>query len=273
MSLPDLSVTIITKNEARRLGRCLDSVSFADEIVVVDSGSTDDTVGIARGAGARVTVTDWPGFGPQKNRALELAHGRWVLSIDADEQVTPELRDEILAIVRDARAPADAPQAWWLRRASTFCGRRLRHGDWSNDRVLRLFRRGEARFSDDRVHERLLYEGRSGELRGILLHDTVETLDDAHGKAISYALAGADRVRARGRGGLAAAVGHAGWSFVRGFALRGGFLDGRRGWQLAGCNALGTYLRYRFAGLDGERRAALARAWAARLGLEAPDGG
>lgn len=265
---PDLSVTIITKNEAHRIGRCLASVSFADEIIVLDSGSTDDTVAIARAAGAKVSVTDWPGFGVQKNRALALATGRWVLSIDADEQVTPALRDEMLAVVRGANAEG-ACEGWWLRRESTFCGQPIRHGDWSNDRVLRLFLRERARFSDDRVHERVLCDGPTGRLRGVLLHDTVDTLADAYAKAIDYAIAGAERVRARGRGGRGAALSHAAWTFLRGYLVRGGFRDGGRGWQLARCNTLGTYLRYRLAALDDVQRTQLVRVWARRVGVDA----
>lgn len=281
---PLLSVTIITLNEARRIERCLRSVAFADEIVVVDSGSTDDTVAIARRNGAIVLQTpDWPGFGAQKNRALDQAHGKWVLSIDADEEVTEPLRAAILAVVHGSRcapgagavpatdatdATESGPAGYWVRRASTFCGRRLRFGDWSNDRVLRLFRREHARFSDDRVHERVLCEGALGLLDGLLLHRTVETIDDAHHKVLAYALAAAQRVADRGRGGSVQAVTHGAWSLVRGFVFRGGFLDGYQGWRLARCNALGTYLRYRFAGMSPQARRAYASRWAVRLGLD-----
>ena len=242
---PRLSVILITLNEAHGLERCLRSVDFADEIVVVDSGSTDDTVALARAAGARVAVqADWPGFGRQKNRALDLATGDWVLSIDADEVVTPGLRDAILAAVR---APGHA-DAFRIRRRSCFAGKPLRFGDWLGDRVVRLFRRGRARFSDDVVHERLVHDGPAPVLDGLLMHYTVDSLADALDKARRYALDGAPGVAARGRGGLASALGHAGWTFLRGYVLRGGFLDGRLGLVLAWCNASGTWQRYRIAG-------------------------
>ncbi len=247
MTEPRLSAVLITKNEAHRIERCLRSVAFADETVVLDCGSTDDTVAIARSLGADARVAaGWPGFGPQKNRALALAHGRWVFSIDADEEVTPELAAAILQVVA---SDGDGRDGWWVRRASTFCGQPIRHGDWRNDRVLRLFRRDRARFSDDVVHERVLCDGPQGELDGLLLHDSVESPADGRDKMLRYARAGAEKLRARGRGGFASALLHGGWTFVRGYLLRGGFLDGGAGLAIARLNAEGTYLRYRWAGL------------------------
>ncbi|MEO8153808.1 MAG: glycosyltransferase family 2 protein, partial [Rhizobacter sp.] len=171
-----LSVTLITHNESRHIAACLKSVAFADEWVVVDSGSTDGTREIAESLGARVIKTDdWPGFGVQKNRALALAQGRWVLSIDADERVSETLAARIVETIKNDQA-ADGYE---LTRLSRFCGQWMRHGDWYPDRVLRLFRRGRGRFTDDLVHERLRIEGRVERLAGDLLHDTMPTLDDA----------------------------------------------------------------------------------------------
>lgn len=256
MPSPALSVTVITKNEAHRIERCLKSVAFADEIVVVDSGSTDDTVAIARRNGARVTVTeDWPGFGRQKNRALELATGRWVLSVDADEEVTSELRAAILGVVRGNGANGANGEAngYWITRASNFCGRPIRHGDWRNDRVLRLFRRDAARFTDDVVHERVDCPAPLGRLDGLLLHDSVDSLADAIEKTERYARLGAAKLRARGRGGFWSALLHAAWTFLRGYVLRLGFLDGRAGASIALLNARGTWRRYRLAGAPAAR--------------------
>lgn len=239
-----LSVVVITRNEARRIRACLESVAFADEIVVLDGASTDGTADIARACGATVHVAaDWPGFGPQKNRALALARGPWVFSIDADEVVTPELRDAIRAVVADPQA---AP-GWWLRRRSTFCGRPVRFGDWGRDRVLRLFRKDAARFSDDVVHESVQCPAPHGLLAGVLLHHTVDTVADAEEKTLRYARLGAAKLRARGKGGTVSAAVHAGWGFVRMYLLRGGFLDGWAGWQVARLAARGTWLRYRWA--------------------------
>ncbi len=250
LSVPGgLSVAIIACNEAHRIARCLQSVSFADQIVVLDSGSTDDTVAIARGLGADVEVTpDWPGFGPQKNRALVRCRYRWVLSIDADEQVSDALAAEILRVLREA--PAEATVAgYWLRRSSRYCGQVIRHGLWGNDRVLRLFERQRGRFTDARVHESLVCDGETRVLEGILVHDSVDSPEDARSKARRYAFLGAEALRARGRGGSLQGGVHAGWSFVRGYLLRAGFLDGRFGLTLARLNAAGTFWKYHWAAL------------------------
>ena len=166
-----LSVIVITRNAGATLKRCLESVRWADEIVVLDSGSTDDTVAIAREyTGMVETTADWPGFGVQKNRALERAAGEWVLSLDADEWVSAELRAEIeTALAR----PGD-PVAYRMPRLSSFCGRPIRHSGWWPDYVARLFRRGHARFSDDLVHERLLPQGGVASLTNPLMHEAVE---------------------------------------------------------------------------------------------------
>lgn len=250
LSVPGgLSVAIIACNEAHRIARCLQSVAFADQVVVLDSGSTDDTVAIARGLGADVEVTpDWPGFGPQKNRALARCRYRWVLSIDADEQVSDALAAEILRVLREA--PAEATVAgYWLRRSSRYCGQVIRHGLWGNDRVLRLFERQRGRFTDARVHESLVCDGETRVLEGILVHDSVDSPEDARSKARRYAFLGAEALRARGRGGALQGGVHAGWSFVRGYLLRAGFLDGRFGLTLARLNAVGTFWKYHWAAL------------------------
>jgi glycosyltransferase involved in cell wall biosynthesis len=266
-----LSVIIITRDEVHRIGRAIDALAFADEIVVLDSGSTDGTREVARAAGARVEQTDdWPGFGRQKNRVLDLARGDWILSIDADELVTEALADAILEAIRppfaeveaDADADADAnvqaPVAWWIERRSRWCGRPVRFGDWRRDRVLRLFRRGAARFSDDIVHERVVCDGIHGQLAGWLWHDTVDTPEDGTEKALRYARLGAERLRQRGRGGRWSALWHAGGGFVRGYVLRLGCLDGRAGWAIATTNAYATWLRYRLAA-DPEFEATLSK--------------
>lgn len=243
---PRLSVAIITRDEAHRIARCLQAVDFADEIVVLDSGSTDGTAELARALGAQVVVDPhFPGFGAQKNRALAMASGDWVLSIDADEVVTAELREAIAATIAQPRGC----NGFWIRRRSTWCGQPIHHGDWRDDRVLRLFARGAARFSDDLVHERVLCPTPHGELAGWLLHDSVDSRADAQAKMLRYARLGAEKLRAGGRGGLVAACTHAFWTFVRGYFVRGGLLDGRAGLEIAATNARGTYLRYRWAGL------------------------
>ena len=242
-----LSVTLITHNESRHIAACLKSVAFADEWVVVDSGSTDGTREIAEAMGARVVKTnDWPGFGVQKNRALDLARGRWVLSIDADERVSDALAERIRTVIQNDHA-ADGYE---LSRVSRFCGQWMRHGDWNPDRVLRLFRRERGRFTDDLVHERLQVAGPVERLAGDLLHDTMPTLDDALDKLNRYSSGRAlDKVKAGGQGGLGAALGHGLWAFLRCYLLKRGFLDGRLGFVLAVYQAEGTYYRYLKMGL------------------------
>lgn len=236
-----LSVIIITRNEALNIRDCLESVRWADEIVVLDSGSDDDTLALCREFPVQVHQnSDWPGFGPQKNRVLALASGDWVLSLDADERISPELRREIAVAI--ATATSDVYE---MPRRSWYCGRPMRHSGWWPDYVPRLFRRGSARFSDDAVHERLCFEGKAGRLREPIEHLSFRTLDQVLDKMNRYSSAGAQTMQRRGkRGSLGAAVGHGLWSFVRTYILRRGFLDGREGFILAVSNAEGTYYRY-----------------------------
>jgi glycosyltransferase involved in cell wall biosynthesis len=246
MPAPNLSVIVITHNEGHQIADCLKSVAFADEWIVVDSGSTDDTREQAAALGARVTRSDdWPGFGRQKNRALALAQGRWVLSLDADERVSVPLAAAIRAAVAPRADDAAGPAGYQLSRLSRFCGQWMRHGDWYPDRVTRLFLRGRARFTDDLVHERLDVQGPVARLPGELLHETMPTLHDALDKMNRYSSGRAvDKVRAGRGGGLGTALAHGAWAFFRAYLLRRGFLDGRLGFVLAVYNAEGTYYRY-----------------------------
>lgn len=235
-----LSVIIITKNEAANIGQCLDSVSFADEIVVVDSGSTDQTRQIAQERGAKVTLADWPGFGPQKNRALSLATGEWVLSIDADERVTPELRQEIQQVLADPQA-----EAYKIARLSNYGGRWIRHSGWWPDHVLRLFKRGTARFSDVAVHESVQTSSRVLTLGAHFLHYPYADLESHIAKLNHYSSEAAAMMHARGKQtSVAGALGHAVWTFIRIYLIRRGFLDGREGFILAMMGATGSFYRY-----------------------------
>ncbi|CAB3690248.1 MAG: glycosyltransferase family 2 protein [Achromobacter pulmonis] len=238
-----LSVIVITKNEAANIAECLKSVAFADEFIVVDSGSTDGTVELARALGARVEVTsDWPGFGPQKNRALDLATGDWVLSIDADERVTPELAREIQDTLAAPRA-----DAYEIARLSNFCGRDIRHSGWWPDYVLRLFKRGTARFNDAAVHERVVPANGQPplQLKGYFQHYPYDNLDALVTKINRYSSDAAAMMYAKGkRTGVFGALGHSFWTFVRIYLIRRGFLDGRHGLVLAVTAAAGSFFRY-----------------------------
>jgi glycosyltransferase involved in cell wall biosynthesis len=246
--MPTLSAIVITRNEARNIEDCLDALAFCDERIVVDSGSDDDTVRKAEAKGARVVSREWKGFGAQKNFALSLATGDWVLSIDADERVTPALAAEIRAAV--ARAGADGYQ---MPRLSCFCGRPMRHSGWFPDYILRLFKRGRARFSDDAVHERVMCDGPVARLSEPLLHEPVLRLEDALSRMDRYSTAGAEKLAGR-RVWFATGIVRGMWAFFRTYILRAGFLDGREGFLLAVANAEGTYYRYMKAWLAGHRR-------------------
>ena len=187
---------MITCNEQTTLRRCIDSVRFADEIVVVDNGSTDGTVTLARSLGAKVIETaDWPGFGAQKNRALAAASGDWVFSLDADEWIEAPLASEIQAVIADP----NAADGYEIPRCSRFCGRIVRHCGWSPDYVLRLFRRTQGRFSDDLVHEKVILDGSLGRLKHSIQHESITDAADALDKVERYAAAAADMLIARGR--------------------------------------------------------------------------
>lgn len=236
-----LSVIVIAKDEAAVIRRCLESVAWADEIIVLDSGSTDGTVEICQACMARVEATaDWPGFGVQKNRVLALATGDWVLSIDADEWATEALRAEIQA----AMATPGAYGAFRMPRLSSYCGRFMRHSGWWPGHVTRLFRRGQARFSDDLVHERLIVESAIGTLRAPLMHESYRNLEQVLAKVNAYSSAGAAMARQRGRkASLGGAVLRGLWTFFRTYFLRAGFLDGREGLMVAISNAETSYYR------------------------------
>jgi glycosyltransferase involved in cell wall biosynthesis len=247
-----LSVIIITKNEAANIQGCLESVQWADEIIVVDGGSSDATVAICTGFGARVYQHDWPGFGAQKNRALGYASQPWVFSIDADERVSPELRASIEAVLHD-----DSQQcaAYRVARLSSYCGRFMRHSGWYPDHIVRLFKREQARFSDALVHERVEVEGRIGMLDGELLHYSYADLEEVLHKVNDYSSAAAQMMQQRGkRSSLPGAVLRSVWTFLRTYILRRGFLDGREGFMVAVSNAQETYYRYLKLMLLNEQR-------------------
>ncbi len=248
--MPQLSAIVITRNEAANIGECLDSLAFCDERIVVDCGSDDATVDIARRKGARVEGHEWHGFGPQKNYALSLAAGTWVLSIDADERVTPQLA----AAIGAALTSADA-DAWEIPRVSTFCGRLMRHSGWYPDYVLRLFRRGKARFDDAVVHERVICAGRVKRLDKPLIHHPVLRLEDSLSRMDRYSTASAQALVASGRKvSFLSGIGHGLYAFLRTYVLRAGFLDGAEGFLLAVANAEGSYYRYMKAWLAGREQ-------------------
>lgn len=240
-SKPTISVILIAKNEACNVVRCLDSVRWADEIIVFDSGSTDDTVELCKQYTPHVFVTDWPGFGPQKNRALDKVTSDWVLTLDADEFLSPELSQKIQEIIISPQAK----NIYKIRRITQFCGQYLYYGDWKSDYPLKLFKRHKARFKDVPIHEALVGEGKVGKIKEIIWHHSYGSLEDMINKMNTYSTLSALQFGAEGKtGGILKASLKALWTFLRGYIFKFGFLDGKYGFLLAIANAEGCFYKY-----------------------------
>ena len=247
-----VSIVILAKNEEDRLGAALESVVFADEVVVADTGSTDGTRDVARLAGARFVPIGWEGFVASRNRALAEARHDWVLVLDADERVPDALRAEILAVL-EKDDPAAA--GYRMPRLSHFLGRPLRHGTWYPDFKLRLGRRSRGlRAEGGRVHETLEVDGTVGRLTAPLVHHPYRDLSDALRKGSTYARLGAlDRYDRGSRGSAPALFFRPLFEFFRFLVLRAGFLDGRVGFYVAFLHAFSYFLRAAFL-LEIQRR-------------------
>ena len=243
-----LSVAIITLNAASQLEACLQSARFADEIVVVDSGSTDGTQALAERHGARVIQQDWLGFGPQKQFAVEAACHDWVLCLDADERVTPALQmaiESALEIGQNSASTAAAPHAYRFPRCNRFLGRYLKHGEGYPDWSLRLFNRRHARWSDDAVHEKVVSDGTIGTLAGDLLHDSAESLSSYLTKQNRYTSLAADMALAAGK---RSSVGRVALSplvrFIKFYFVRQGFRDGLPGFVHIAIGCFNSMIKY-----------------------------
>lgn len=228
MGASGLSACIITLNEAERIGDCLASVSFCDEIVVVDAHSTDATREIAVRLGARVIERDWPGYRSQKQYATDAATHAWVLSVDADERVTPRLRAEIEALRAAGFAGA---RGWTIPRMTEYFGRFLRHGNAWPERQIRLYDRRAARWTGYEVHEKIAVSGPVGALASHLEHFAYHSLEDQLGRLDRYAALMAAQMYAAGRRcGITPVLVNPAWRLLRGLLVKGGLLDGWRGW-------------------------------------------
>lgn len=235
-----LSVVLIARDAAALLPACLASAAFADEIVVVDSGSADGTAEAARAAGARVVQQDWLGFGRQKQYAVEQARNDWVLCLDADERLTPELAASIRGALQAPVAPV-----YRMARRNRFLGRWLRHGEGYPDWSLRLFDRRHARWSDDAVHEKLLHAASPALLAGDLLHDSADDLGRYLDKQNRYTALAAQQLFERGRrAGLAELVLSPLVRFLKFYVLRLGFLDGVPGLVHIAIGCANSFLKY-----------------------------
>ncbi|NUZ05309.1 glycosyltransferase family 2 protein [Piscinibacter koreensis] len=237
---PTLTVVIVAKNEAANIAACVASASFADEVLVLDSGSSDGTATLAEQAGARVVATDWPGYGPQVARGFALATGDWVLSLDADERITPALRDEVIAAIRTTTFAG-----YRIPRVSEFVGRFIEHSGWRPDHTLRLGLRSRSSFTDHFLHAHMTVDGAIGTLQASIVHYSYPDLSDVLGKLDRYSTGHARDMLARGRSGsLGKALLHGGFAFFRTYVIRLGFLDGGHGLMLAIYNAEYAYYKY-----------------------------
>jgi len=236
-----LSVVMVTENEEERIRDALESVKGADEIIVVDAMSRDRTVEIAREYTAKVFLEEWKGFSAQKNSAIQKAGGDWILLLDADERVTPELWDEITGVVRGKTGI----RGYEIPRKSFFLGRWISHSGWWPDYTLRLFRRGTGRVSPRRVHERIDVDGPVGRLRSPLLHLTYQSISQFIRKADIYAGLSAREMAERGeRFSITRLLFSPPATFIRMYIIQRGFLDGSHGFILAGLYSYYTFLKY-----------------------------
>jgi len=240
-----ISVVIICKNEEKRIRRCLESVRWADEIVVVDSGSQDKTLEIVAEYTDKIFVNDdWPGFGLQKHFAVSMANNDWVLSIDSDEVVSDELRDEIIDLI----SVADDKHVYRINRLTSFCNKFIKHSGWHPDRIVRLFNKNYYQFNGAFVHEAVECEGaKKVDLQGKLFHYTFESLEEYMDKRNGYAKAWADSQYKKGRkASVIEVIGRTLFSFIRHYIIRLGVLDGYHGFLISVIQMQYTFNKYNF---------------------------
>jgi glycosyltransferase involved in cell wall biosynthesis len=237
-----ITAAVITLNEEANLAACLESVAFADEIVVLDAGSTDGTLEIARRFTDRVYSEPWAGYSRQKNRAFDLATGDWILSLDADERITPDLGAEIVVLLED---PPPAVDGYRLPFKVYYRGKWIRHGGFYPEVHLRLFRRGRGRFGERAVHEAIEVDGPVGLLEHPVEHHTYQSVSDYIRRMERYSTLSAEEYFSKGRRtGSLGVVGRAAFTFFRMYVLERGFLDGYEGLLLAGLYGMYTFVKY-----------------------------
>lgn len=235
-----LTVIIATKNEAPNIVECIQSVRFADEIIVLDSGSVDGTQDLAKSQGANVVELDWPGYGIQQQRGISSSRSEWVLSLDADERVSEKLKEEIIDSIASKHI-----DGFRLPRFSSFCGKFIEHSGWRPDYTLRLARRVKAGFTDHFLHAHMTVSGNISDLRNPIIHYSYKDIDDVLEKLVRYSVGNAKDLHQKGsKSSLSKALIHALWAFFRTYLIRLGFLDGSKGLMLAIYNAECTYYKY-----------------------------
>jgi glycosyltransferase involved in cell wall biosynthesis len=235
-----ISVCVITKNEAHNIVACLNSVAWADEIIILDAESTDNTVELCKQFTNKISVAPWPGCGPQRKAIFDQATCDWVLFLDADERITPKLAEEIQATIRNPKCTG-----YEIPFQSYYCGKRIRFGDWMNEKHIRLFKRSATKIIPRLVHFGLDIQGKIGRLHGHIVHYSFPNVTTVINKMHSYSTYGAEHFFQAGkRTTFGSAVRHGLFAFIRGYILRFGFLDGRQGLMLAISIAEGAYYKY-----------------------------
>ncbi|HVX65129.1 MAG TPA: glycosyltransferase family 2 protein [Bryobacteraceae bacterium] len=236
-----ISATIITCNEERKIARAIESLRCCDEILVVDSGSTDRTVEIAGKLGARVIESPWPGYSKQKNLAAAQAANDWILSLDADETLSEALEGEIWQL----RKNGPGFDAYTMPRMAQYLGRWILHSGWYPDRKVRLYHRDKATWVGEFVHESVRVEGTVGHLKSNILHYTCESLSEHLRTLDRYTTLAAQELVSRGEpAGWHNLIFEPGWTFVRTYLFQCGFLDGLEGLMISHMAALYTFLKY-----------------------------
>lgn len=242
MARPRLSAIVTSFNEEVHIRECLESLAFADDVLLVDSFSTDRTVEIARSVGGvRILQREYFGSAAQKNWAMDQVESPWILIVDADERVPPGLAREIEGLLEGG----PRAEQYYIRRENVFLDRVIRHSGWSTDRVVRLVRRGTARYPRRRVHSDIRPQGPAPLLRGALVHYTCRSLDQYLEKLHRYAQWGAADLWRKGRrAGVIELALRPAWRFLRMYAIQAGFLDGRHGLVLCALQAYGVFLKW-----------------------------
>lgn len=238
-----LTVSIITLNEERNLARTLESVkSFADEIVIVDSGSTDKTEEIAKNFNAKFYFQKWLGYGLQRNKAIDLATSEWVLNIDADEEISPDLACEIKKIKENKNSKYEVYKINFM---SVCFGKKIKYGGWSNSYRIRLFKKSAGRFNKNNVHEEFIYKGGVGKIKQYIYHHSYSDLADYFEKFNKYTTLGAiEYYKKNKKANLFSIVFSPVFKFLRMYVFRLGFLDGLEGFLLATTSSLYTMVKY-----------------------------
>ena len=236
-----VSATLITYNEERNISAALKSLAWADEIVVVDSGSTDATVEVCRNFTDKIFERNWTGYADQKNYAVEKASHNWIFSLDADERLSTDLENEIQAILRGGLEF----DGYKIPRIAYFMGRWIRHGDWYPDYQLRFFNRQKGKWEGGWVHESVKLEGRSGYLKGEIQHYLYDTLSEYLSRLDTYSSLAVGNYRERGESASAwKLLSHPGATFIKAYLVKGGFLDGTPGLMAAVMGAISVYFKY-----------------------------